>query len=325
FYSRKIQSDPNDSLAHLRLGYSYRAGRQFQKALKEFDQTVTLDPKSALAHYEFADLLSLTQDYEKAIAEFREAIRLKPDFVEPYFGLDAIYVTLRNYEEAIRICKEAARIRPELDVLKVAYGRIAMINKFMGRKEERIGALRLLAGVEKELLEIDPDALVGPQTSLNQAADLSQETGRNEDARELYKESIALDHDYEETYHSFLQLANLAKKLGRIDESERCYDQIAAMTGKLLKETKDSSGKGEGYYRLGIISERRGREKEALELYLKSTKMRPSHARTHRALARLYSKAGKQKLADTENGIAKKLEEAAERELDFVRSLGKQK
>jgi len=103
-----------------------------------------------------------------------------------------------------------------------------------------------------------------PETWLNEAGDLSQELGRDAEAEEAYKESIGVNHDYQETYHAYLQLAALSKRLGRSDEAEKYYDQIAELTSKLLKDTKNRSAAGDGYYRLGIISERRGRDKEAL-------------------------------------------------------------
>jgi TolB-like protein len=109
-----IQSDGEDSWAHLALGAVYMLARRFDDALAEYELALRLNPNFALAQAYYGLTLAYNSRWQEADAAVRRAIRLSPrdPFLAVYCGIAAYAQFVgRNYEEAIRLAREALRQR----------------------------------------------------------------------------------------------------------------------------------------------------------------------------------------------------------------------
>ena len=100
--------------------------RDYQGAIKDFDEAIRLEPQNAVAYFNrgtaylylgLADLESeklehALEAFVEVLANYDQAIRLDPEYADAYGSRGAAYVYLEKYELAIQDYTEAIRIEP---------------------------------------------------------------------------------------------------------------------------------------------------------------------------------------------------------------------
>ena len=90
-------------MAHYQLG-------DYDAAMQDYDNAVTLWPNLAEAYYFRAILHGQRKDHENAIDDYSRAIELKPTLIEAYYYRALNYGAAGRYEEAIKDMKTAAEL-----------------------------------------------------------------------------------------------------------------------------------------------------------------------------------------------------------------------
>jgi adenylate cyclase len=126
----------NDSVGspHSLLGYIYLAKRQYEKAVAEVEQAVTLSPNDADARAHMANIFNFVGKRKEAINLSKQAIRLNPFPQSYYFNfLGEALCLAGQYEEAIKAYKKALHLYPK-DSSSMAG--LAVAYSLLGREEE---------------------------------------------------------------------------------------------------------------------------------------------------------------------------------------------
>lgn len=141
-----LNTNPNDALAHFRLGNAYydlqqlsRAEEEYREALRidprmvkaqgnlgsvmeeqdrlpeavtAYRKTVELAPRDAAAHCNLGSALYATGEIGKAVDEYREALRLNPDDAQAHYNLAVAFADARPYREALRHWQRVLELDP---------------------------------------------------------------------------------------------------------------------------------------------------------------------------------------------------------------------
>ena len=85
----------------------------YERAIADFDQAISLNPDYADAYYNRGLAYKYQGDYERAIADFDRAIGLNSDYAEAYISRGIAYSDIRNYKRAIANLNQAVRVNPD--------------------------------------------------------------------------------------------------------------------------------------------------------------------------------------------------------------------
>jgi len=99
---------------HFSLGAVLYDARDWDGAIREYQEALRLKPDNAEAHNNLGNALQAKQDWEGAVHEYREALRLKPDDAETHNNLGNALQAKRNWEGAVHEYREALRLKPDL-------------------------------------------------------------------------------------------------------------------------------------------------------------------------------------------------------------------
>jgi tetratricopeptide (TPR) repeat protein len=105
-YEKITGKDPNNSLAHSRIGRLWYAATTYKLALESFDKAKEADPKNPIPYRELANAWQRSGNYEKAkenIAKYRELSDKNPAVEQQY--LDLLYLS-KDYPKAISGARE---------------------------------------------------------------------------------------------------------------------------------------------------------------------------------------------------------------------------
>ena len=65
-------------------GFAYANKKDYDRAIKDYDEAIRLDPKFVLAYNNRGNAYSEKNEFDRAIKEFDEAIRLDPKHIYAY-------------------------------------------------------------------------------------------------------------------------------------------------------------------------------------------------------------------------------------------------
>ncbi|HZR61649.1 MAG TPA: tetratricopeptide repeat protein [Xanthobacteraceae bacterium] len=85
---------------------------QYDVALRDCDEAITLNPQDAYAYNTRGAIYHLTNKYDQAIAEYSTAIKLDPKFIDPVHNRGMSYAAKGDLERAIDDYNAALRINP---------------------------------------------------------------------------------------------------------------------------------------------------------------------------------------------------------------------
>jgi Flp pilus assembly protein TadD len=111
-FDEAIRLEPSLVDAYFARGTVLYVKREFDRAIKDFDEAIRLDPKFAVAFCNRGMALYVKQDYDRAIKDFDESLRLDPKDAIAYGGRGWVWFAKKDYNQAIKDCDEAIRLIP---------------------------------------------------------------------------------------------------------------------------------------------------------------------------------------------------------------------
>jgi tetratricopeptide (TPR) repeat protein len=94
-------------------GWAWYSKKDYNRAVKDYNEAIALDPKFTLAFRNRAAAWSDKKDYERAIKDYDEAIRLDPNHVETINRRGLTWSDREEYDKAIKDYDEAIRLDPK--------------------------------------------------------------------------------------------------------------------------------------------------------------------------------------------------------------------
>jgi uncharacterized membrane protein len=91
---------------------AYKDKAQYDRAMHDCDEAITLDEKNAYAYNTRGAIYYLTDKYDQAIEEYSKAIQHDPKFVDPLHNRAMTYVAKGDFDTAIDDYNAALRIDP---------------------------------------------------------------------------------------------------------------------------------------------------------------------------------------------------------------------
>jgi len=104
-FNRAIESNPNNAIAHQRLGLYFNLLGRFAEARRELELALTIDPLSPQIYWGFALTFLLARDYQRAIEELQKTLEMDGNY-KP-----ALYLLGRVYEEAGQVSQAIAEFK----------------------------------------------------------------------------------------------------------------------------------------------------------------------------------------------------------------------
>jgi tetratricopeptide (TPR) repeat protein len=96
-----IRKNPDDPVAHFRLGMVYSKWRRWYKAQAAFSTAISIKPNYAEAHAELAWVYYKLKQIKEALEEYLQAVNLEPMSAKAHFGLGLSYISLGDKASAI--------------------------------------------------------------------------------------------------------------------------------------------------------------------------------------------------------------------------------
>ncbi|MGE5756199.1 MAG: tetratricopeptide repeat protein, partial [Planctomycetaceae bacterium] len=113
-FNEAIRLDPKYAAARNNRGLVRREMGEPDKALADFNEAIRLDPKNAIAYNNRGLVWHDKKEPDKALADFNEAIRLDPRYANAYINRGNVWRRKRDHDRAIADYNEAIRLDPKL-------------------------------------------------------------------------------------------------------------------------------------------------------------------------------------------------------------------
>ena len=153
----------NSFAGYFNKGIASLASAKYKDAVESLTQAVTVNPQDAIAHAKLGLAYSALGDHKPAIAEFKQAIKLNRAFVDAdsYFRLGIAYLALSDYAAAIDPLKQAlygVKAKVMEDRTKSTAGPSeAEINDALGRAYYGIGSYRQAVKAFETAVRLQPN------------------------------------------------------------------------------------------------------------------------------------------------------------------------
>jgi tetratricopeptide (TPR) repeat protein len=104
-------------IAYNNRGNAYMAKGEYDRAVQDYDQSITLNPNYARAFNNRGVAYQKKGEYDRAIKDFDESIKLDPNYANAFANRAQTYLHKSEYERAARDYDEAIRLKPTLEAL----------------------------------------------------------------------------------------------------------------------------------------------------------------------------------------------------------------
>lgn len=148
---RSLLNSPTPKLTALELikqAHRSRKTGNYQKALKLYEQALTLRPSIAQAHWGRCDSFNQLQKPEQAIVACNDALSIRPNFAEALWSKGKAHEQQKLPLEALQLYERATEIQPNFTDAWVSYG---LALQGFGRSEEAIIALDKAIALNRDL------------------------------------------------------------------------------------------------------------------------------------------------------------------------------
>jgi tetratricopeptide (TPR) repeat protein len=108
------------ALSYFRRAAAYLKQEDFDNAIHDFGEGLTLDPGNATALYGRGIAYEAKKDSDRAIQDYDAAIKLDPRHVKALSNRVAIYADRRAYERALEDNNRVVELEPKLRVMSRA-------------------------------------------------------------------------------------------------------------------------------------------------------------------------------------------------------------
>jgi len=128
---------PQEPNVHFGLGYLHWKMHQYDEAIKDFDDELSVDPKNAQALAYLGDIEMKRNDPEKALPLLRKAAQIRNDLRIAYIDMGAILTNKKSYDDAIIALRHAEKLDPAQPDAHFRLGRLyqAMGNRAAAERE----------------------------------------------------------------------------------------------------------------------------------------------------------------------------------------------
>ena len=159
-----------------------------QKALSDFETSLSLDNARWNAHYYHGMCMARMEKYEEAIADFNRTIELRETFSRAHFNRGQVYYLLGNNEKAVADYSSAIKHNSSDD---------EAFNS-RGHARSRLGLFR------EALADYDQAVKLNPRSApaYTNRGDAYADQGRYENAARDYRHAIQLDPKFGRAYQS---------------------------------------------------------------------------------------------------------------------------
>lgn len=268
-----VQGDPGLSARCYKLGYqkaesAFESGR-YQAARKILEAIRALEPPDGAFHDLLGSVYYAIDDPRKASEEFQQAVRQEPADPEHYFNLGMVFLKHRTPDPAIYVYDTGLKTCPDSAKLWLGLG---LSYYFASRLEDAEKALR-------KAMALDPQYEV-PYVVLG---DLLEQSGRVDDALEIFRKTIEIHPNLSEAYYYYGKL-----------ELKQEHANVTDAVDKLRKAVALNPAFPEAHYELGKALAQAGEPQEAIAELNKSIALKPGLAKPYYQLGLLYKKMGDQ-------------------------------
>ena len=137
----------SDAEVHFSRGEAYLQSNQYNEAIKEFRQAISIKPKWPEAYFKLGSAYSAIpivagssgENLRAALKAFEEAVRLKPEWAEALTELGSKYSTFLQYDKALNTLQRAIALKPEL---AEAHQHLAITYLNIGHYKKAIDSLK---------------------------------------------------------------------------------------------------------------------------------------------------------------------------------------
>ena len=118
----EVRNNPDDAMAHFKLGMAYYDGRRVQEAIESFRQSLRINDSGHTAAAAWAGLGMCYGDFvasglgkhQEAIGAFQNALSIDPNMAGAHYGLGLVYVLVNDKNRAIEQYKILKNLDSEI-------------------------------------------------------------------------------------------------------------------------------------------------------------------------------------------------------------------
>jgi tetratricopeptide (TPR) repeat protein len=147
-WEQAARYQPRDPLVQVNYGTALAQIGRREKAMQQFEKTLTLDPNHPRAHFNLGNALADKSQFEEAIPHFQKAVAGEPDDFFARFNLGRALLAVGRTEEAIESLRLAVEQRPDFGSAHTNLG-IALVA--VGKSAEAIDHFQ-------QAIKLEPDA-----------------------------------------------------------------------------------------------------------------------------------------------------------------------
>lgn len=111
-FRKGYELDPNNYDAVMQLGILYAALKN-KIALDYYIAASRIQPKNAEPPYNAGVFFQENRDYQRAVKMYEQALKADPDYYQAYYNAALINIEVGRYEDAIRNFNTVVRLQPE--------------------------------------------------------------------------------------------------------------------------------------------------------------------------------------------------------------------
>ena len=192
--SEMLERFPNSVVLYNIAGASNAGLMQFDTAIDNYKQALSIKPDYAEAYYNMGNALNGKGEPKAAIVSYKKALSIKPDYAEAHYNLGVALYGEGDLETAIDNYNIAVLIKPDY---AEAYNN-------MGAAQKDKGDLEAALGSYKQALLIKPDYF----EAYNNMGVALREKGDSEAAIDRYKQALLIKPNYAEAYFNMAGVLN---------------------------------------------------------------------------------------------------------------------
>ncbi|XP_045318450.1 protein O-mannosyl-transferase TMTC1 isoform X2 [Leopardus geoffroyi] len=247
YYQRALQLNPQHNRALFNLGNLLKSQEKKEEAITLLKDSIKYGPEFADAYSSLASLLAEQERFKEAEEIYQAGIRNCPDSSDLHNNYGVFLVDTGSPEKAVAHYQQAITLSPSHHV--------AMVN--LGRLYRSLGENSLAEEWYKRALQVSRKAEI-----LSPLGALYYNTGRYEEALQIYREAAALQPSQRELR---LALAQVLAVMGQTKEAEK-------MTNHIVSE---ETGCLECYRLLSAIYSKQEHHDKALDAIDKALQLKP--------------------------------------------------